>query len=325
MKQLKAFVPLRINDTFYTWLGKAAKATPAALLPKVGHLLSTDPTGGDWATLGLVPPIDDVNLVHDLDGAARLLMFRINERKLPGSVRDEELSKRIKALVEQSGLPITKHDYARLKDEVVDELLPKAFITRTLVPVLVYPDMLLICQTSQKKIDDVLRMLFELARVNATVKFEPDYFRYEMGIPTVLKALATDDRGFENMDNMHAGEAMKLKGEDKRAITVKDRDAAGYEVQALIESDEYEVVELRIGWAAHAADDPQVHFTLTERGYFKGILLGAVALRDISKEDKHATAWITAKTYRHLLTDVTEALGGLQELKEKKDAPDLDL
>lgn len=325
MKQLKAFVPLTIDATFYNWLGKAAKATPDALLPKVRHLIAHDPSGGDWATIGLTAPIDDVNLVHDLDGVARLVMMQLNERALPGAVRDEEVNKRVKALVERSGLPITKHDYARLKDEVTEELLPKAFIRRTLIPVLVYPHMLLICHSSQKKIDDTLRVLFELARVNATVKFEPDYYRYEMGISTILKALATDDRDFDGLDNMHAGVAMKLKGEDKRTITVKERDAAGHEVQALIESDEYEVVELRIGWAAHAADDAEVHFTLTDRGYFKAVVLGAVALRDISKEDKHATAWITAQTYRHLLVDTTAALGGLQKPVEKKVNADLDL
>lgn len=313
MKQLKNFVPLRIDKTFYDWLGKAAKAGAATLAEKIEHLYSVDPIGSMWASIGLVPPVDDVSYVHDLDGAARLLMFRINERKLPGSVRDEVLKKRVKDLQDRSGVPIAKHDFARLKDEVTEELLPKAFITRTLVPVLVYPTMMLICSTSQKKIDDTLHELFKLADVNAKVKFNPDYYRYNMGIGTVLKAVATDDGTFENLDNFTAGAALKLKGEDGRAITVKDRDAAGYEVQALIDSDDYEVTELRLGWSLHPHDSDEATLTFTDRGYVKGVTLGEVLMRDASKEDVHTSAWIVATSYRAILGDLVDALGGLVE------------
>lgn len=323
MKQLKQFVPLTINDTLFKWLGIAAKATPLQMLKKIGHLDSTDPVGSSWSTIGMVPPIEGDNRVHDLDGTARLLMFQINERNLPGAVRNEELAKRVKQHQDKAGVPISKVDYAKLRDEVEDDLLPKAFIRRTLVPVLVYPDKMLICTVSQKKLDDVLRELFKLASVNASIDFRPDYYRYQMSCPAVFKMLLTGTTELEAQDNFEPGNALQLKGEDKRTITVKDRDYAGYEVQQLIEANEYSVVELRMGWAVHAGDDSEIEFTMNERGHFKKIVLADVLMRDTSAEDKHATAWIMARSYQLLLGDVREAMGGFAKPKEAENALDL--
>jgi recombination associated protein RdgC len=320
MKQLKQFVPLSIDNTFYDWLGLASKAKPADLAKKIDHLYSTDPIGASWATIGLVPPVDPDCYVHDLDGTARLLMFQINERNLPGAVRNEELDKRVKRHQEQSGLPVSKADYARMRDEVEEELLPKAFIRRTLVPVLVYKDKMLICTVSQKKLDDVLRELFKLASVNATIKFEPQYWRYDESCPHVFKLLATDQAETDAQEHFTPGNALQLKGEDKRTITIKDREAAGHEVQALIDDEAYSVVELRVGWALAIGADDEVEFTMNERGHFKKVIISGDNMADISKEDKHATAWITAKTYNMLLADVVAAMGGFA-----KDDDDLGL
>lgn len=321
MKQLKQFVPLQINDTFYKWLGLAAKAPGDVQDAKIKHLYSQDPIGASWSTIGMVAPIDEGRFVHDLDGAARLIMFQINERNLPGAVRNEELAKRIKAHQDRAGVPISKVDYAKLRDEVEEELLPRAFIRRTLVPVLVYTDKMLICTVSQKKLDDVLRELFKLATVNASIVFAPEYFRYVESCSVVFKQIATDE--VEDTCPLTPGNALQLKGEDKRTITVKDRAAGGHEVQALIDSDEYSVVELRMGWGY--ADETEVEFTMNERGHFKKIIMADVLTKDISKEDAHATAWMVAKTYQAMLIDVVKSMGGFDKpiTKGEKDALDL--
>lgn len=323
MKQLKQFVPLHIDNTFYKWLGLAAKSLPPTLAKKIGHLYSQDPIGASWSTIGMVVPIDDGHYVHDLDGAARLIMFQINERNLPGAVRNEELAKRIKAHQDRAGVQISKVDYAKLRDEVEEELLPRAFIRRTLVPVLVYTDKMLICTVSQKKLDDVLGELFKLATVNASIVFAPEYFRYQESCPVVFKQIAVDGAGEEDM--LTPGNALQLKGEDKRTITVKDRAAGGHEVQALIDSDEYSVVELRMEWAMHVGDDAEVEFTMNERGHFKKITMADVLTKDISKEDAHASAWMVAKVYNALLGDVVTSMGGFDKpiTKGEKDALDL--
>lgn len=317
MKQLKQFVPLSINASFYKWLGLAAKAKPADLAKKINHLCSQDPVGSAWSTIGMVPPIEEGRYVHDLDGIARLVMFQINERNLPGAVRNEELDKRVKRHQESSGLLITRTDYAKLRDEVEDDLLPKAFICRALVPVLVYTDKMLICTVSQKKLDDVLRELFNLATVNDGIEFKPEYFHYADSAPVVFKAIVTEN---DDGCNLIAGNALQLKGKDKRTITVKDRESPCHEVQQLIEADEYIVVELRMGWVLHVGDDAEVEFTMNERGHFKKVTMSDAFTKDISKEDAHASAWIAAKTYSALLADVVEAMGGF-----KKDDDDLDL
>lgn len=96
-----------------------------------------DPGEHDWRSFGFVQPLstDDGLLVSPTSGIYHLAI-QFNERILPAKVRDEHVAKRIAAIEERDGRKVHKKEYAQVRDEVQFELLPKAFIKRSMVHVL---------------------------------------------------------------------------------------------------------------------------------------------------------------------------------------------
>lgn len=317
MKQLKSCTPYRLtNDTFFKWLGAAAS-------PPVHHLFaekvegaflhSVDPSGSQWGTLGMVHPIDAGSYVHELDGVARMLMFQFNDRILPGPVRDEKLRERVREIEQRDGHKIGKKGYAELREQVEEDMLPNSHIRRTLVPVLVYKDMLLIFTTSAKKLDDIFVKLMKLAGLKATVQFEPQGVRYKEGIHFILKQIAGGASAGDDDQNyaLEAMTAIKLQGADKRTISIKDRDIFGDEVQKLLVGDTYSVIEMLMQLSLTDSSEDVLVFTFNDKGQFKNIKMDDTVMAGLTKEDLHSTAWMMAKQIKELLMVVTEALGGL--------------
>jgi recombination associated protein RdgC len=83
----------------------------------------------ELATRGFVSPYgrnDDV-LLHQV-GAYSLLTIGTEERLLPGVVVNEALADRIAQITEKEGRRVGAKERKRLKEEVISDLLPRAFI-----------------------------------------------------------------------------------------------------------------------------------------------------------------------------------------------------
>jgi len=83
----------------------------------------------ELATQGFVSPFgrDSEVLTHQI-GAFTLVTIGGEERLLPSVVVNEELSARLKKVAEKEGRRIGAKERKRLKDDVISELLPRAFI-----------------------------------------------------------------------------------------------------------------------------------------------------------------------------------------------------
>lgn len=83
----------------------------------------------EMATRGFISPYgrDSDELLHQL-GAFSLLTIGAEERLLPGVVVNEELAERIAKITEKEARRIGAKERKRLKEEVISELLPRAFI-----------------------------------------------------------------------------------------------------------------------------------------------------------------------------------------------------
>lgn len=83
----------------------------------------------ELATRGFVSPFgrDSEELLHQT-GAFTLLAIGAEERLLPSVVVNEELSARLAKIHEKEGRRIGAKERKRLKEEVISELLPRAFI-----------------------------------------------------------------------------------------------------------------------------------------------------------------------------------------------------
>lgn len=317
MKQLKAFIPYRLNsDSFFKWLGKlaATKEAEATLDLLTTHkMLATDPIGSQWGTLGLVAHVDVDRPIHDLDGTARMLVYQFNDRILPGAVINEKLVAAANDLCERQGFMPGKKAMAELRDQVEDQLLPSAFIRRTLVPVLVYPNALLICTASAKKADDVFKQVMTLARMNVKVNFDVEGVHTKASPAFTLRQLATCADDIGNLSDagyaIQPGGAIKLRGEDKRVSTFKDHAVASDDVQKLLEDTYYAVTELALD-ALNVDGELECSFAMSDRLIFKSIKLSGTNTAGLEKSDRHATAWIHAKVFKRLLDTMVECMGG---------------
>jgi recombination associated protein RdgC len=82
----------------------------------------------ELATQGFISPYgrDEDALVHQTAGFALIAAAR-EDKLLPNSVVTDELSARLKKMSEKTGKPVGSRERKRLKDEVLTDLLPRAF------------------------------------------------------------------------------------------------------------------------------------------------------------------------------------------------------
>lgn len=307
MNHFKSFIPYYVPPEFITAMrGKYLAVTPVE-----------DPEGSSWRTVGLTTtPAGDY--IHPLDGIGVLFWLQFNERILPGSVRDEHLAKRIAELTERQGYKPGRKEYAQIKDEVTFELLPKAFIKRSVVPVLLLrPYWLLVCTSSSKRADDALAFLNGL--FHGTDHWHPKLATPMKSPIECLSEIARTTPG--DFDMFEASSAAVLKGENKRTIRIKDRDIYGDEVQEILSTADYGVHELGLNYYSDPGEECSASLILTEKMVFKGIRLTDQVLTKAQDEegkqqDFRGLAWLIGEEYRQLANNVFVAMGGLR-LPEK--------
>lgn len=316
MNPFKNFIPYHVPTEFVT----AAQDHYADHDVPNMTTVSKDPEGSAWRTVGLtLTPAGDH--FHLLDGIGVLLWLQFNERILPGAVRDEHLAKRIAEITERQGYKPGRKEYAQIKDEVTFELLPKAFIKRSVVPVLILrPHWLLVCTSSAKRADDALAFLNGL--FHGTALWQP---RLAAPMKSPIECLSAIARTTPGRDDMfEASSAAVLKGENKRTIRIKDRDIYGEEVRELLTASGYEVHELDLNYYTQGRDeDPTAHLTLTDKLVFKGIRLTDQCLtrardKENWEQDFHSFAWLIGEEYRQLALEVCREMGGLRLPEESK-------
>lgn len=308
IKNIKAFIPFAVNDALYKWCRRAVKDSDAAL-EAVKHFLDRDPGDNEWNHLGLaaVMPGEDA-IVHDLDGAGFLFMYRWAERKLPASVRDEELKKRYDALVEKEGRALNKREFAQLREDVEVALLPKAFIVPKLIPVIVTAKRLFVCTSSATMCEKIMTHLQRMCETR-TKKIELHWSDLMTAVSPSQMLTQIVREGFGDVPTdddfyMIPAKAAVFKGDNKNTVRVKDRDLSHEEFKTIVNSGDYSVTELAM--RLELESELLLNFTLTDKLIFKGIKLGdvMVAGTGIDAADLHATYWLFAKEISRLLEAV---------------------
>jgi recombination associated protein RdgC len=226
----KSFIPFTCNTGF----SSASTSFKAA-----------DPSPSSWRSMGLVVPIpgDDEDALLVKVEVGSLMMVQINERILPGKVRDEELKKRVAKLEAAEGRKVSKKEYAELRDQTEFDLLPRAFIRRSNIPVFfcrrdtVGQMWMLVFTSSQKKADDVLALL----KAVFGDLWRPQQVQGKGSVVSVLTDLVKND---EN-DIWTPGRSGVLKGSEKRTVRVKDGEIVSSRIIGLI-LDGYEFHEVEI-------------------------------------------------------------------------------
>ena len=84
----------------------------------------------EMGTVGFVPPVgrgDDAPLTHTV-GTCTLVMVGAESKALPASAVNDELARRVQKIADEEGRKVGGRERKRLKEDVLDELVPRALI-----------------------------------------------------------------------------------------------------------------------------------------------------------------------------------------------------
>lgn len=311
----KAFVPYLV--------------TPCAPTTAIEDHEVTDPTAGDWRRVGLCEPIKGEGFIVDLQGAGKLMAVQFNERILPGKVRDEQVAKEVAKVEKRDGRKISKKEFAQLREQVEFDLLPRAFIRRTVVPIIFVKadfgkQFMLVCTSSAKRADDCVEVM-----LGAYPDLQPTLLSVKGDVSSHMKTLAIDGFLFDEDAQRETGffshDSIALKGDEKKVVRIKDKLIADEDVQDLIKLAEYVVVEMGIEYT----DDPSkfegehnnqatLTFVVNSHLIFKRIVTPGVSTT-LLKEYLYGYTVLCAQTYRQMLVKFIRAFGGLSGTPDEDD------
>jgi DNA recombination-dependent growth factor C len=212
---------------------------------------------------------------------------------------------------------VGKKEYAQLRQQVEFDLLPKAFIRRTVVPVLFYKhemgtQIMLVCTSSHKRADDVVALLLGVFGIDLM----PWKIETESSISGVLTTLASNgnaDPDEECWLHFSPLDSAVIKGDDKQTIRIKDKPVESQDVQDLLAGEGQVVHELALAWCEDnpGAEEPDLTFVATSNLAFKRA--ETIVKATSATEDYYGFAVVCLRTYRDMLTHFFDLCGGIKE------------
>lgn len=138
------------------------RPTTADLETKLERQLFQTGNRSDMQNMGWVPPCGG-GLVHALDGQY-LLSLRVEKKLLPASVVNQATKEKCLEIEEQQGYRPGRKQTKEIKEQIIDELLPKAFSVQkdTRVWIDTKNHWLIIDAASSAKSDEVIGMLAKM-------------------------------------------------------------------------------------------------------------------------------------------------------------------
>lgn len=310
----KAFTAFTVNEAFFKWFSGLADADVDEMTPHI----NVDPGPSSWRATSFHLPKGG-ELVETLDGAGCVGYVTFNERILPAKVRDDKLKVAMDRIQADTGRKPSKKDYAAMRSEVEAELLPKAFIKRTPVAVmLINPNIMLVWAGGGKKVDDVVSFLMSASTYYQSKPVEIFRVTTRSTAVEVLTNLAREG----GTDEFLTDDSAVLKGPNRRTVRIKDRAISHGEIQNLL-NNEYQAYELRLLYSSHEDfDKPDLSFVLTESLVFKGLAMPDVKATML-KEDAHQYAYLMLRNCKNLLADTITLMGGMAEEETEDDDDEL--
>ncbi|MDR2012018.1 MAG: recombination-associated protein RdgC [Rhodanobacter sp.] len=191
----------------------------------------------ELATQGFVSPYgrDSEALLHQV-GAFTLVTIGAEERLLPSVVVNEALAERVSQIAEKSGRRVGGKERKRLKEEVISELLPRAFIrpSRRCAYLDAEQGWLVVDTASRKAAEDaVSRLRQALGRFPATPmapKESPRALMTRWLIDNKLPKGLTLGEECELRDPAEAGAVVRCRRQDLESDEVKEHLKSGKHV-----------------------------------------------------------------------------------------------
>lgn len=270
-----------------------------------------DPGGFEWSAAGWTQP-DVFKEGPVFVGAenTRVLNFQVRERVLPSKVIKQTLARQIEAAERRQGYKPGRKQIAEMKDEVVNALLPTAFIKPSDTTVVLIGDYLLIGAASARMVDRVIAALRsayqdETLNLHAIAKGRP--------VEKWMKGLLLD--GTTLSGDFNLGKTVALKGDGKGTARFKDMDLERSEIQK-------HVIEGM--WPVQIAVEygERMHFVMTDQMVLRSIKFSDLVMsREENEEDAAAefdgTVALVCGEMRQMLDKLTAEMPDTDDEEEE--------
>jgi len=192
------------------------------------------------ASYGWVPPLGKhgLELIHVTNGNI-MLCAQKQEKILPASVVKEFVDEKVAELEESQARKVRRKERDTIKDDVIQDLLPKAFARNSLIFAFIAPqeNMILVNSSSRKKAEELLvylrRSLGSLAVIPPALIHAPSstMTRWVSGEAIPVDILVNDE--CELHDTEEEGGIIRCKRQDLEADEIQAHLKAGKQVVKL--------------------------------------------------------------------------------------------
>lgn len=277
-------------------------ALTAALLSEKLAGFTFQPCGDlDLQTAGFVPPVDGGELAYAIPGGHIFLALCVEKKNLPKQAIDRKTRERCDAIENEQGFKPGRKQTKEIREQVIDELLPRAFATRTVTRVWLdtVDGWLVVDTSSESRADDVLRPLFK-----AVDKFPLESLRVNRSpVASMTDWLAADEApgGF----TVDQDAELRASGEGKATVRYIRHTLEAADVRRHIVGGK-QCTRLAMTWA------DRISFVLTESLALKGVTALDILKESDADAQERTDADLVLMTgeLRKLLADLVDALGG---------------
>jgi len=283
------------------------------------------PANQELTTLGFIEPLGvEGEFVEPLPNRSLFISMLKHERLLPSKVVKQSVDAKVREIEEDQMRKVYAKEKARIKDEVVQALLPRAFVAHSRLNALIAPPYIFVETTSAKKADELLSSLREVlgslpvrpvaTKVSPIVSFTDWVARGDLSAPA----------GFA------LGESFQSRGasEESSTLSGKNVDLGEEDIVQLIEAGR-RVNQLELIWAPESGPGRTgVPFTVNEMLAIKGVQWPEELHQQIRDDvgadpdkvtEARASLLLIGEQFKELLAALLDALDGEEVPQDAND------